>query len=327
MKKYIFIQLNIFLLFTALLAHTDAQLLPKTVSLNASPLSPSPGQKVEISAATPFFDKNTAYFDWTIDGVPKDDLSGPGKNKIMLTAGPLGSIVRVSVAVSRAGGAGGISEISLPVSDLSLTWFADTRVPTWYKGKALSVSNAEVEIAAFPEFVLEGARLSASGLIYRWSLDNEKNALTGVGERTFRIRASPSPNVTHQVAVVVEDVNKRIRKEGRIFIPSESPRVRIYPFSPLGGIEFRNGTGVFSTLRRGLVDFIAEPFFFVIQEKGFRYSWSVERNAVTTAPPRPNLLTLSTQEGPPRAIPISVSVSSDNAFMSSVFETLNVILR
>lgn len=327
MKKYIFAQLSVFLLFAAFLAHTNAQLLPKTVSLNASPLSPSPGQEVEVSASTPFFDKNTAYFDWTINGTPRDDFSGPGKNKITLTAGSLGSIMRINVAVSRTGGAGGVSEISLLVSDLSLTWFADTRVPAWYKGKALSVPNAEVEIAAFPEFVLEGARLPASGLIYRWGLDNEKNTLSGVGERRFRIRASPGQNVTHRVTVVVEDINKRIRKEGQIVIPSESPRVLIYPFSPLGGIEFRNGTGIFSTLRRGLIDVIAEPFFFAAQEKDFRYSWSIKGNKITTAPPRPNLLTLSTQEGPPHAIPVSVSVSGDNAFTASVFETLNIILR
>lgn len=327
MKKYILVQLTILLLLAAFFIPTNAQLLPKTVSLNTSPSSPSPGETVTVTASTPFFDKNTAYFDWTVNGTPRDDFSGLGKNTITFKAGSLGSVISVHVAVSRSGGAGGVSDISLSVSDLALIWFANTRVPAWYKGKALPTLNAEVEIVAFPELVLEGVRLPASHLIYRWSFDNEKNILTGVGERTFRIRTSSSPRVTHRVRVEVEDTEKRVKKERVIFISSVSPRAFIYPFSPLGGVEPRNGTGIVATVKRGLIDFIAEPFFLIARERDFRYNWSVERAPITAIPSRPNLLTLSTQEGPSHAIPVSVSVSGDDKFSAPVFGTLNVILR
>lgn len=309
------------LLLTSLLLVTsasNAQLVPDALSLVASPFSPSPGQTVTVRAATPTFDKNTAFFSWSIDGKARADLSGAGKDSITFVAGAVGSQTRVVVDVSRNGGEGGSASLSIVASDLSLPWFAETYTPKWYKGKALPVANSVVSVAAIPQIILGGRALGPNELIYSWDLDDEEGIVSGIGKEVLRVKMSDLTGTSHHVKVAIEDTGKRIKKEGEVFLIASSPKVVIYPSSPLGGGEWRAAAAVFITSAGKLLDFVAEPFFFsVASKKNLSYGWNIARVEVAGAPQNPHALTVNTAGMESGSIAISISADDRDEFVPS----------
>ena len=307
---------------------TYAQFIPTLLTVSATPSSPSPGGTVNVQANTPTLDKDRIFFEWTVDGRNQPDLSGLGKDSIKLTAGPVGSTIRVSVAIFGADQEVKPSSLTINVSELSLSLFAETYAPRWYKGKALPTQNSIARIIAVPEIVVGGALLRPENLIYRWNLGDQTDALSGIGQQVFRFRLSDLPKTLHQIRVTVEDAEARIRKEGRIFVSAVAPQVKIYPSSPLGGTEFRSGSAFLLTKLRGLFDSAAEPFFFsASSRKNLRYQWRVSGSEVAGTPENPNLLTIDTTGQPAGAIPIDVVVDDDIDIIPSAVKNLNLILQ
>ena len=239
-----------------------AQFVPDQLVLLSSPESPSPGETVTIQANTPTLDKNRLFFDWVVDGKRRADFSDLGKNSIKLTAGNVGSIIRVTVNVTGADKEVKPASLNINVSDLALTWTAETYVPPWYKGKALPTQNSVVRVAAIPKLVIGGSAVSPENLIYNWSLDDQENIVSGIGLQIFRFRMSDLPRSNHQIEVTVQDNRGIIHKNGRLLLGTVRPQAKIYASSPLGGIEFRSSP-LFTFIKLpGLLDFVIEPFFF-----------------------------------------------------------------
>ena len=307
----------------------NAQLFPGPVSLSASPESPSPGETFTVKASVLAFDKNTALFEWTVNDKKLADDSGLGKDNIILTAGELGSNMRITTRITRLNGAAISISITVPVSDLSLTWFAETYVPKWYKGKALPIQNSVVNIIAVPTLIVNGRLQKAENLIYNWKLDGKENELSGVGKQVFRIRTSDMPLTSHQIEVSVEDLNKKIYKTGQLLIINNNPFVLIYPSSPLGGIEPRTSITNFATTKRGIFDFAAEPFFFpVTAKKILSWKWAVAGNEIKESAENPHLLTVDTTGQPVGNIPIGI-VAEDNTqeFLAPQTKIINLLLQ
>lgn len=305
----------------------QAQVLPPPLSLTSSPSSPSPGQNFTLTASTPTFDKDTAFFEWVVDGKARPELSGFGNNLITLSAGKVGETVRVSVRASRPGGETSQASLTVSTSDIALIWYAESLAPKWYRGKTLTSPNATVAVVAIPRIILGGQSLRPAELIYRWSIDNERDAETGVGKETFRFRASQFSGTTHQIDVVVEDIERRIAKHGRVLITTISPHLTIYPSSPLGGVEFRTAN-FFATAKRGLLDFVAEPFFFpVANRSGLTWRWNVEGISATGIETAPHLITVDTHQRQAGQVQISATVDDASIFTPSVTKTLNLFLQ
>ncbi len=312
-------------LLSGTLAH--AQILPDPLSLVSAPSSPSAGEKYTVTASTPTFDKNTALFDWVVDGRARPDLSGLGKNSVTLSAGPVGSAVRLGVRVLRPGQTLNSSLVVRP-ANLSLVWFAKTYTPRWYKGKALPIQNSVVNIVAVPEVVLDGVRIRPENLIYRWSLGDQKNIVSGVGENVFSIQTSEFPRSQHHIRIVVETLDKDLRKETGIFITPGNPLVSLYASSPLGKIEPRRTISALATAERGLLDFETEPFFFsASSKKDLVYRWRVGGAGTQGTAENPSILTLNTERQPRGTISISVTVDDFEALIPAVIKTLNLILQ
>lgn len=305
-----------------------AQALPTPLSLSALPASPAPGQEFIVTASTPTFDKDTAYFEWVVDGKARPESSGLGQNQMTLEAGrDIGSPIRFSVHVSRAGGETTDASLAVIPSELSLPWIAETSAPKWYRGKALPGAGATIAVGAVPQIVLNGTTLDPKSLIYRWSIDNTRNALVGAGKRVFRFRASDFPRTSHQIDVVVEDIDRRIRKERRVLIETAVPRVLLYPSTPLGGIEFRTANFQAST-RRGLFDVRAEPFFFPdALTPSLTYAWTADGGDIAPSQGDQKLLTFDTNRRGPGSVPVGVTVRSTNPFLSSVSAPFTLFLQ
>ena len=263
-----------------------------------------------VQAATPSQDKDTLNFSWNIDGVSQPKLSGQGRNSIELIAGAIGSATKIRVTVSNKNTPLGTVTLTVRPSDLALTWFAETYTPRWYKGKALPIANSIVNIVAVPNFISGGKVLSPENLIYRWSVDDEERALVGTGRQVLRVQMSDLSDISHQVSVLVEDTEKQIKKEGEIFLISRSPKVLVYPSTPLGGIESRSAAKLFFTPVRGLLDFLAEPFFFNILSKTLlSYHWNANGVDISGNAQNPSNLSINTSgQESGTAMPVSVNV-------------------
>lgn len=314
--------------FLALGGDSNAQIVPKAVSLVANPSSPSPGQKVTIQALTPLFDKNTSFFEWAVDGQTRKDLDGLGKHSIKLTAGEVGSLIRIKVAVSSPEGKGGQSALSIPVSDLALISFADTYKPPWYKGRALPVKNSAVNVVAIPTIILDGARLSHHSILYRWSLNGKKDSLAGVGKSVFTFRMSPYTSDPYEVSVTIEDIDKKIRKESMVTIEHKTPKSIIYPYTPLGGVETRNGTRTIFSTKKGFIDFVAEPFFLPVSSpRDLSFEWRVDSQRASGTPTKPNLLTVDARSYPKSPIEITAIIDDTNALLAHLLTSATIFLQ
>ena len=115
--------------------------------------------------------------------------------------------------------------------------------------------------------------------------------------------------MTHTVKVRVEDLDKKIQKSRTLYLAPVAPRVAIYTLSPLGGPEVRSA--LFSSASiRGILDFLAEPFFFSAQsKKNLSYQWKIGQVAARGVPENPFLLTLDAREASRRSDLSSLSVS------------------
>ncbi len=325
MKHRIFILVLIPELLLGVITH--AQMVPAPLSLAASPSSPSPGAMVTVQAATPTFDKDRAFFAWTVDGKARPDFSGNGKNEIRLAAGDIGSQIRVSVSVSPSEGDGGDASLMIRVSGLSLTYVAQTLIPRWYRGKALPTTNSIVDIIAIPEFVINGTRVAPENLIYHWSMDDQTNALTGAGKQVFQIRTSDLPGISHQVDVTIEDTDRKIHKEGRMIIEPGDPRVVIYPSTPLGGIESRSANGA-ALQKRGLVDVAGEAFYFpATSRQNLAWSWDLGGTPVSPSA-GPALATIDTSSLQQGTTPLTLRVSYAKGLIpQSASKVLNLFFQ
>lgn len=314
-------------IFAGLVA--SSQFLPGTalVSLAATPPSPSPGETVTIEAFTPTVDKTTATYIWTVNGRFQEDLSGSGKTALTLTAGEVGSAIAVGVIVEQGGIEVGSAFLSIPVSDLALTWSADSLVPRWYKGKALPATESIVNVAAVPAITLGGTTIKPEALVYRWSIGDQRNALSGIGERVLQFRTSDFPKTTHQVRVVVEDQQGRVRKEGQILITTRDPRVALYRVSPLGGVESRNAFVAEYYTKNQILDITAEPFFYpVTSKKALSYKWSIGGVNVEGVPQNPDILTLDLSRLTTTVLPVAVTVDDENILIPPLTKTLSIIM-
>ncbi len=306
----------------------SAQFTPTPLTLSATPQSPSPGEVVTIEANTPTLDKDRLFFEWTVDGKNQSGLSGLGKNSIKVTAGSVGSSIRINVSISGADREIKPEILVVNVSDLSLTWFAETYIPRWYKGKALPTPGSIVRVVAVPKIIIGGNTLRPENLIYRWSLDDEENILSGIGEQVFRFKMSDFSKTTHQIEIVVEDSERIIHKQGRILLTATTPEVKIYSSSPLGGVEFRSSPFFTFTNSRGLLDFIAEPFFFAASsKKQLQFNWQIANREVQGTPNNPYLLTIDTTGQAASTIPVSVTVDDSNDIIPSASSGLNLVIQ
>lgn len=304
-----------------------AQFTPDQLVLSSSPQSPSPGETFLVQANTPTLDQNRLFFNWTVDGKYRSDFSGIGKNSIKLVAGNAGSATRILVNVEGADQEVKPASLNINVSDLAMAWFAETYVPPWYKGKALPTQNSTVRVIALPKLIV-GSAIPPEKLIYHWSLDDQENILSGTGQQVFRFRMSDLPKTDHQIEVAIEDSRGIIHKNGRLILSVVRPQAKIYPSSPLGGIEFRSSPLFSFTKLRGLLDFVVEPFFFAVtSKKQLKFNWQVAGQEIVGAPDNPYLLTVDTSEQGASVLPVSATVDDDLDIIPAAADSFSLIFQ
>jgi len=284
--------------------------LPLALSLEIQPPSPSPGQSVTIKAYTPTLDTATTFFEWSVDGARKPELSGYGNDSIQLTAGAVGTFIRASVVITGTNGQPAQSSIIIYPSTVALSWYAQTYTPVWYQGKALPIPNSVVIVTATPHIVIDGVTLKPTDLVYTWGYENRDRLLTGVGKQSFAVQMPDQADIDQQVYVAIEDMGRRIRKEASIFITTTLPRSAVYRLTPLGGIDPRAAASTIAAFRHETIDLQAEPFFFpTLSKKDMRFQWTIGGITPSGNPQNPFVATIEASDPNLASLPVSAEVS------------------
>ncbi len=284
--------------------------LPLALSLESQPSSPSPGQSVTIRAKTPTLDTATTFFDWSVDGKHKPELSGYGNNSIQLTAGAVGTLSRASLVVTGTNGQPAQSSITIYPSTVALSWHAQTYTPAWYQGKALPTPNSIVTITATPQIVINGITLKPTDLVYTWGYEARDRLLVGVGKQSFAVQMPDQTDVDQHIRVTIEDMDGRIRKEGSIFITTVSPRTAVYRLTPLGGIDPRAAVSTIPGFRHETIDLQVEPFFFpTFSKKDIKFQWTIGGITPQGNPQNPFIATIEASDPNLGSLPVSAEVS------------------
>lgn len=284
-----FLLATCFILLATALSARAAPLFPPQgqVQLILSPEFPEPNQSVTVTAQSFSFDPDATFLSWTYNG--KNVASGKGVTFYSFNAGPAGSLHRVSVSAS-AKGTTFSDTLSFRVSDMLLTWEAQTYTPPGYRGRALPTSGALVRVYAFPEIFVSAAQtVNPDNLIYEWKLDDtDERDQSGRGEKSFSFRVANGKGVTHRVSVIVTSEDKSASTFAKVDIRVEDPLILFYEDKTLEGPRYERASAQFSVAGGEEIRLRAEPFFFLAGSVDvLSYQWRVNGRVVgDTSKPR-----------------------------------------
>lgn len=257
------------------------------VQLILSPEFPEPNQAVTVTAQSFSFDSDATFLSWTYNG--KNVASGKGVTSYSFNTGPAGSLHRVSVTAS-AKGATFSDTLTFRVSDILLTWEAQTYTPPGYRGRALPTSGSLVRVHAFPKiFVSATQTANPENLIYQWKLDDtDARDQSGRGKKSFSFRVANGKGVTHRVSVIATSEDKSTAAFAKVDVRVEDPLILFYEDKTLEGPRYERARAQFSVASGEELRLRAEPFFFLAGSvEALFYQWRVNGRLIgDTSKPR-----------------------------------------
>ncbi len=163
-------------------------------------------------------------------------------------------------------------------TSIPLVWEADTYTPPFYKGKALSPTDAGNRIIA-----LTPSTFGPDTATYTWKFDSKVlGSQSGVGKKTLTLPGSPF-TADKLVVVTIKSADGTQEGTGAIRIPSTKPQVLVYEDSPLSGIRFENVVNTFFGQTETDISLLAYPYFFSTENRlfGLEYRWTVGGQSVS----------------------------------------------
>lgn len=260
-------------------------------SLEATDVNPDPGEVATVEVVTFAFDKDRANYEWRVNNVRQREASGRGQYRLAIPAGRESEARTVSVTLTTPDGITRTKSILIQTVSAPLYWWADTIVPYWYKGKALPIVGASVNVIVLPTVANPG------GLAYQWRFNDGLIAqASGLGKSRYSF-ALQFP-VDEQIEVTMKDAAGTFSKSAGITLTPVDPGVGIYAFVPKRGVVLERRAAEFSADSGQPHEFIAEPFFFSNASR-LVYRWGLDVPDITGESPEPRRFRLtSTAQGP-----------------------------
>lgn len=301
---------------------THAQFLDQTIGtyLDVTPSFPEPGEEITVSLQAYSLNLGGATIRWFVDGTPQTDAVN--SREIVLTVGSLGVPTPVRAEVTLADGVSVPVTTTITPTALDLIVEANTRVPPFYRGRALPAGREEVTVIAVPH--LPDAP-DPKTLTYKWSLGTK--VLFG-GPVYGKMRASFDMSERSQrLLVEVQDgVGNTVAEEGMMITPVR-PTVRFYEINPLRG-TLERAIGKTHTLVGQEITVRAEPYFVGsgVVEQSATIDWSIGNEPVETTGPAPEIITLRAEGGSGRAR-VGFALTNPDALLQSVRDSFTIIFE
>lgn len=269
-----------------------------TISLTSEPLTPLPNSSVTITAnLSGMITAGDSSYTWFLNGVRQTENSGLNKKSFTFKTGVIGTIYKISVNVATP--QENLSDsINFTVSDVDLTWIANSKAPIFYKAKIMPTQNSPIAVSALPLVYIPGTKTKPNpgNLIYNWKLDGKLDTeRSGINKSSFNFRASNFFGNSHIVRLEVKNSDNTISLSKDIIIPVVRPQLWLY-FSdsktnlPVGA-ALKN-----LTTKPADFKFTAQTYFFNALEKNLKWQWFINNAEVNSESANPWLATLNLKD-------------------------------
>lgn len=279
----------------AVIAQFNIPTIKPAISLISNPVTPLPNSTVVITAnLSGVVSNGNSNYAWFLNGTRQADAFGTNKNTLSVRAGNIGTIYRASVNITTPSGENLSETLILTVSDVDLTWTANSKTPSFYKAKSLPTQDSMVTISALPIMYRPGtkSRISSGTLIYNWTVDGKFDPLkSGVNKQPYLLRTGNSlgGNVV-RLEVKTQDNAVSLTKE--IPVPVVRPQIWLYFSDPETNMPF--GIALKNLMTRGVnFNFAAQTYFFTAPIENLNWQWFINNTEVRSSDEKPWLATLN----------------------------------
>ncbi len=285
-------EITVILLFLTIPLIASAQVFsPTDLIISADTQNPEPNEEVTVQAEYYLSDTSRATVSWYKNG----QLQSQGTGNIAFTfmAGDVGEQTSIrAVLVTQEGTTVSQTRNFTPVA-LNLVWEAQTNVPPFYKGKALSTNNSPLRVVALPRFESGSIKLSPNELFYEWFHNgNQLTEQSGKGKNYVDV-INVSGFGESVVSVTVLSPGKSLVTQKSISIPVTQPEIYFYEFDPLNGTNYRNALGENITVTQSQINIKGEPYFANKERLSeSRYTWTANNQPLATDSETPDVVTL-----------------------------------
>jgi hypothetical protein len=229
------IVLSTALFFTASTDHIQAQVPGLADQTNPSvlvlsPQYPEPNE--EVTATLNDYSVNTsgASTRWFIDGTEISDSRN--ERSVVFSARGLGNPLRILAVTTLSNGSILRAERTITPVRLDILIEADTRVPSFYKGRAIPATGGSVQLTALP---FTGEARNPESYSYTWRVEDR---VQGGGSRFGKNSISFTAEFQKQIRVSVDviDTDGTIVTSESIYVPLADPELYFYEINPLRGM-------------------------------------------------------------------------------------------
>lgn len=262
----------------------------------AKPEYPTAREQVTLSMGDYSLNNATADLYWYANGT---EIPGSkNKREIKINAPNFGEKIVVELAVVQSGLT--ISRTSYTIAPIQIDIIIEsqTYTPSFYQGRALPSRDSNVRAIAV---VHDGSGANAGSYSYKWTLNEDVlfgGPLKGGNFTDFAI-----PTFGGRIEVQVFNAAGAVVGEKTIAIPSVSPMILFYEFSPLRGLIQRSIQDGFSTASQETTVY-GEPFFINTSSaklQSNQIEWSLNNERVSGQESQPNTIRLMRSSGAAQA--------------------------
>lgn len=270
-----------------------------TISLVSDPLTPLPNSSVTITAnLSGMITAGNSSYTWFLNGIRQTEASGLNKNSFTLKTSAIGATYRVNINVATPSGENLSDTINFTVSDVDLTWIANSKAPITYKAKIMPTQNSFVTVSALPFIYIPGTktRISPGNLIYNWTVDGKLDSgKSGIGKSSYNFRVSNFFGNSHFIRLEVKTENNSISLSKDVIIPIVRPQVWLYFSDSKTNLPYG---AALKNLTTGLANFkfIAQTYFFNALEKNLKWQWIINNVEIDSGNANPWLATLNLKD-------------------------------
>ena len=200
-------------------------------SLVVSPRFPEPNESVTATLNDYSVNTSGASIAWFIDGT--EVPNSKNQRSVSFTTGQLGSSLQVLAITTLPNGSVLRAQDTITPIRVDILIEADTRVPAFYKGRAIPAIGGSVQLTALP---FTGANRSAESYAYTWRVgDTVQGGGSRFGQNSISFTADFQKQI--QVSVDVIDTDGTILSSESIYVPLADPELYFYEINPLRGMS------------------------------------------------------------------------------------------
>ena len=320
MKKFLLFTIGYMISANAALAQLDLPRLPNlnlapVLSLKLDPPTPLPNSSIAITAGlSGIANVNNSTYTWFLNGKKEAEASGLNKNDFAFTAGAIGSIYQVRVAIITPTGDNLSDSINLTVSDVDLTWDANTEAPLNYYGKLLPTKGSFVTVSALPLIYRPGTKslINSTDLVYNWKLNDKFDSQkSGVDKSIYNFRTTDFAGGAHRVRLEIRAADGAASLDKSVLIPIVAPQTLVYLSDaktnlPYGGALKNLTTGPMS------LNFIAKNYFFNKPADQLKWQWMIDNKEISGGGDQPWLATFNIPSNINRPFFTQIQVAAKN---------------